>query len=477
MDSIIKGQVGVPTDYFLRMAKHDYTAYRKALAREFFQNSADAGAKNIIVEFDDDSRTVTVIDDGFGMDLDTLQNKLLVLGGSKKREGSVGAFGKAKEILFFSWESYSIRTRDLHCVGTGASYEIKKRSNDEDHSFTICDIVIPETENLDYIKSSFRHVASLFEVSPTIRVNGEEVDSLYQRHEFLKQLPWADVYCGKSKSTNYFVSVRIDGQWMFDHYHGMEKTGDIIVELNRQSTDILTSNRDGIVSKFSMEFSKLIKEIISNRRDFITPPKKLVREIITGQGTIKVNWQDHRNTVREQLSDGCVSDFLLGTVPAIDIVSKIVGSMNPDFVLIYEEDNAKCGMDSFILDRKVRILAHAWTEIVKQVLIDIEWTGEFVCGFDYSKDVKASYEREDDINYFYLNPDAVLRGYPDLKSPFSDRRLLRLDLLASACHEVAHIKCQYHDESFIENMETITQATWKSHRLYTAIMKDAFTSS
>jgi hypothetical protein len=88
-----RGQVAVPQEYFLKMAKADYSDWQEALAREFLQNSLDAGASKVEVTIDKTGRTITCVDDGCGMDESTIVEKLLVLGGSKKRAGSVGAFG------------------------------------------------------------------------------------------------------------------------------------------------------------------------------------------------------------------------------------------------------------------------------------------------------------------------------------------------------------------------------------------------
>src|SRR5574343_2116131 len=113
----VKGTVGIPKEYFFTMGTRDYTSYESALPREFYQNSIDAGASQITVEFDDEEKTITITDDGCGMDRDIILNKLLVLGGSHKSEGSVGAFGKAKEILYFAWIKYCIRSN--YCVVNG----------------------------------------------------------------------------------------------------------------------------------------------------------------------------------------------------------------------------------------------------------------------------------------------------------------------------------------------------------------------
>jgi len=503
----VKGQVGIPTGYFLRMAKHDYDNYLRALPREFYQNSVDAGARNIWVICDESLRTIKVVDDGHGMSMDTLQNKLLVLGGSEKRSGSTGAFGKAKELLFFSWERYEIKTRDLHCIGQGSSYEIKKRNPNDDKRETVCEIVIPEDEDFSRISYSFKLVAQRFEAGTSIFVDGEEIRPTLIRDSLLREVDWASIYTAKNTGHSYWARVRVNGQWMFNHFHGVDEVGEIIIELNKQSTEILTSNRDGIKGENSRDFHSLIKEIILERKEFIKPAKKIVREIITGKGTNKVNWEDHRSKVKKDMEHKRV-DFVLGEIPADRLIGELIALVGetdilraalvrkelednpqrvydiadrlsfigyePDFVLVYEEGDSECGMDSFMLDRKKRILAHMWTEIVKQVLIDIEWSGEFICGFDFTEDTVASYAEVEGVSHFYLNPDLVCADVPGVNNPFQNKTLLRKDLIMTAIHEVCHTRYKYHDSDFTSYLHFVAAKTWRSERIFTAIVRDAF---
>jgi hypothetical protein len=58
----INGKVKVSGEYFLKMAKADYRNYREALWREIYQNSIDAGATEITVEYNTEELSITVID-------------------------------------------------------------------------------------------------------------------------------------------------------------------------------------------------------------------------------------------------------------------------------------------------------------------------------------------------------------------------------------------------------------------------------
>src|ERR1700730_3473627 len=101
---------------FFSKSFNDYSNKFWAFAREMMQNSLDCGSKMISIEIhertspDGDAEThVTVENNGEPMSLEILRDKLLSLGESGKEfPGSVGGFGKAKEILYFAHKRYVI---------------------------------------------------------------------------------------------------------------------------------------------------------------------------------------------------------------------------------------------------------------------------------------------------------------------------------------------------------------------------------
>lgn len=491
-EKMVRGTVGVPKEYFLRMAKHDYNAFSHALAREFYQNSSDADATLISVTYDRSERTITIMDDGIGMNMDTLRNKLLVLGGSKKRDGNTGAFGKAKELLFFSWDNYSIHTRDLIVEGSGAEYTIKRGTH---YDGTICTIKVPVSEDFSSITRSFGTVAERFEIDAEIEVNGNRVHCDMKRGQLMRTSNWGSIYVDVKKVDEYYAHCRINGQWMFSKYLG-RKVGEVIIELKRGSTEMLTSNRDGIKSKYSEEFDSLLKELVTEREKFLRPEPKIVQKVIRGSGLIKVNWHKAIDATRElfrkisehgaskvlALARGLTDEKNPDDVVKLQLEAALKKAMDessitfigyePNFILSYE-DSQEAKVERFMSTRKARVLADAWTNIIKQVLIDIGWYGEIVCGFDFTSHAKASFSTTDNVPCFSLNPQLVCNDTPEIKQPLRNKKYLRNDLLMSATHEVTHLNETYHDGDFVLRFHWVTAQTWKSEKIYTKILSRA----
>jgi hypothetical protein len=102
---------------FFRHIKRDYASWQFALVREFCQNAADGGANKIDFHLTNNPNgtvTLVVANNGRPMDRDTLEHKLLTLGGTSK-EGdttNTGGFGVAKSLLYYCHRTYQITTGD-----------------------------------------------------------------------------------------------------------------------------------------------------------------------------------------------------------------------------------------------------------------------------------------------------------------------------------------------------------------------------
>lgn len=131
--------VTTPKEFYLKERENVYSDWMIAFWREFFQNSVDAGAKNIAISintektrgsFDQDADTeadVTRIvfdDDGSGMNAETLSSVYFAIGKSTKDTGadSVGGFGRARLMTCFSQKRYSILTQNNFVMGDGPKY-------------------------------------------------------------------------------------------------------------------------------------------------------------------------------------------------------------------------------------------------------------------------------------------------------------------------------------------------------------------
>src|SRR5436190_799274 len=116
---------------FFRKSFNDYRDQWWAFAREILQNSLDCGSALIdikIHEYPDDNHTMAVVmNNGEPMTREILVGKLLSLGSSGKdfHGGTVGGFGKAKEILYFAHKQYAIHSGWCRLSGSGAGYNIE----------------------------------------------------------------------------------------------------------------------------------------------------------------------------------------------------------------------------------------------------------------------------------------------------------------------------------------------------------------
>ena len=124
-----KMQVKIGPSFFVK-AKNDYSNWHWAWVRELCQNSIDApGCDNIIFTFSYDEQsdiTYAVCENnGSPMTREILLDKFLSIGESGKNfNGSVGGFGKAKELIAFCHNSYTIHTGSFFVSGSGADFSL-----------------------------------------------------------------------------------------------------------------------------------------------------------------------------------------------------------------------------------------------------------------------------------------------------------------------------------------------------------------
>jgi hypothetical protein len=485
----INGKVRLPDGYFLKMAKADYRDYRSALWREIYQNSIDAAASEIIVTWDTDSRTITINDDGCGMDLDTLQNKLLVLGGSKKAEGATGAFGKAKELELFSWEMYELHTHNLLLTGSGNEYTITETPVYRDGCSI--ELIIQEEEDFQYITGFAGAVAKKMETDCIIYVDGLIAQCTAPKGKLIKTLDCGEIYVNESLEGTNYAKVRMNGIWMFDQYAG-NGTPHITLELSGNSVASLNSNRDGMKNSCLEEANKFFNRLASDRQSALFPDKEQIR--LHAQGTegrqieiteddiqfLEARYRDMPKTefmkaVAEFVVENAeMADTVLAKMRVIDVDRfdydrlKFFG-FKWDTIHKYEkgqEKDARSFLDgSQAKARRANTLLTMWGETIKQVMLDTGDYHKFTIGLNWDKNQQAQLESKDGKLTFYVNPNILA------KYPLNNKKGLARKLKMSACHEVAHLNDEYHDEYFVMGMERTVEATWKSEKIYARIAK------
>ena len=487
----INGKVSIPGDYFLKMAKADYRNYQQALWREIYQNSIDAKATEIHVSWNEDDRSITILDNGCGMSLGTLQNKLLALGGSEKATGSVGAFGKAKELELFSWKEYMLHTRDLLLMGNGDNYNIS--STDDIVDGTEITIYVQEDENFRYITGHAAGIAKKMETNCKIFVDNEQICCTYPKGNFRKSLECGDVYVNENLNTNHYAQVRIGGIWMFEHYIGVE-CPHVTLELSGSSIAALTSNRDGMKDSTLSEASQFFKKMATDRKSALFPDKEMVMFRAKGTDGEKIEVSDEDMAFIESwIQNDSQLDFVSALAKLMD--TKFDGEFDKKLMAMRavvidrydyhqlryfgfrwdtvhkfekgQEKTAKNFLDGTAQNAKrAKTLLTLWGEILKQTMIDTKKFLSLSIGLNWDKNQQAQFcKNEIGEITFFLNPN-ILDKYP-----LTNKAGLVKKLGLLAAHEIAHIDNSYHDEYFMMECERCIEASWKSERIYDRIAK------
>ena len=484
----INGKVKVSGEYFLKMAKADYRNYRQALWREIYQNSIDAGASEIQVSFNKEEQSMTVMDNGCGMDVGTLVDKLLALGGTKKAEGSVGAFGKAKELELFSWKGYMLHTHNLLLMGSGDDYSITETEDNVDG--TSITLYIQENEDFGDLCSFAEDVAKKIETNCKIYVEGNPIDCKRQKGEFRKSLDVGDVYVNDNLPSNYYAQVRMNGIWMFEQYVGSD-IPHVTLELSEDSIKAMTSNRDGLKNNALNEAQQFFLKLAADRKSALFPDKVQITLHAKGSDGEQIHVSDQdMDFMKARFSGSSREEFLAAFAKFISIQNedgdeklnrmRINGTDHNYDRLKYfgfrwdtvhkfekgQEKHAKDFIDgSAAKARRAKTLLTMWGENLKQVLLDIETYTRFTVGFNWNENQQSSLVKEDGKLYFYLNPNILA------KYPLTNKKELARKLRLLATHEIIHLDREYHDEYFMQMMEDTIEKTWKSDKLYEQIAK------
>lgn len=253
--------------------------------RECVQNSLDAIKSAVrkgqitegLIDIQVDNNDVTITDNGIGMDIKTLHEKFLTLGGTTKGdEGNVGGFGLAKSVILGCGTGFKVTTQDntftsddlgknpiqktdfiqgtqitLYNVQTGKGTTIS------DNPYSFMDSI------KDYILSS--------EIDVTVRINGEVYDpffpisaktrrsvaqfgidsSMIPENTKLK----INVFKDKSQSCKY-IYIRLRGLTQFKQYLGWNANCNIVLDfqtkLDPRSTEYpFSTNREGLKAQYT----------------------------------------------------------------------------------------------------------------------------------------------------------------------------------------------------------------------------------
>lgn len=246
-------KVKLPRDYFARAVRQDYADWLSAVPREFFQNSIDAGSRNI--DFEVNTNHLKVTDDGCGMNERTLEDVLLKLLETDKGESHTGGFGRAKELLYFAWPAWKIRTRNLVAEGQYIDYTIRETS--DFFQGTVSEVDYGESVEPGFVKALKDYVAKC-SFDATVTCNQEPVKGMGSLSELnlIKEsettLFQYALYEIPVRGTE--VYVRCNGLFMFSRPFRNDKG--LIFEVSKGwSQQAFTANRDGFNSFWDETFN------------------------------------------------------------------------------------------------------------------------------------------------------------------------------------------------------------------------------
>ena len=510
----VGGSITIGADFFAG-AKDDYQGWREKHVREAVQNSVDAGATKVRIDFRmlDEAMAelpsgstdfafveVSYADDGVGMDEDILLNKFLVLGGSGKKNapGSVGGFGKAKELLLLPWVRWSIESRSIRVEGHGIQYDVQQipmRKGTVLSCIMRADDCTNEAAAIGFIKKCYLP-------GTRFHVNGVEHKANLKAGDLVKSLAGkADVFYEKrSRLSEPAMLVRINGLYM--HERGISETikGTIIVELTGKSTELLTANRDGIrewalsraLDEFQNELAADTSTALRKKRNIISKKYEGERfksererqqaasyaeaKVLTFLGDVdKKKLSDQQvqqvQDVLDEIGESAPEDTSDNDAPidmraphgAVQAMMDIpfrgathvvqatkLMAWQPAFYVRNETEEFHVP-SKFMPERMspgIRKLAKFWGELCRFVLIQLGYDGYYGVGWMFDTDTGACHLRDGGEHWLLLNPfkgghlGGPLYGLTD---PADINWLY-----ACAVHEATHMSdgISHHDESF-----------------------------
>jgi hypothetical protein len=283
------------TSRYFGTALDTYSVWKEAWWREAIQNSVDNGATEVhlTVDEDDDGIRVSCVDNGSGMDVDTLMHGFLALGGSvgKGRAGKTGGFGKAKELLLLPWIRFMVHSRDTVIYGSG---EDQSDPQPAAHlAGTEVTVWMDKTKATD-ADYAIEYIRKCYLPGVVFRVDGETVLAGMKVGTRREKIMASD---GKSKVTIYYdeeaeplwsIPVRTNGLYMFSFRKPHKLTVGRLIFEYRGAHNMLLDSRDGFADE-SLKYGlqDWVHNLAVNVLSALNDKQKLVKKIYRGDGLLR----------------------------------------------------------------------------------------------------------------------------------------------------------------------------------------------
>jgi hypothetical protein len=459
---------------------NQYSNWKFAFWRELIQNAVDESCSKITIGFEtlDDSFIVHFSDNGPGMSLDTLRNIYFSLGATgKETTDTIGGHGRARIVTCFAHDSYSIRTQNFFCKGSGSGFTIEDAPFTKGCSLSIQISVCLQTS----LKSALFEYLTVCQLPCHVEIEGELHKNWLHKRQATRMLSFGSVHTCKSKPNTLIVRVR--GAAMYTQWISCD-TG-VIVELEpSKSRDILLISRDQLKYDYREELTKFVSEIQVDSQS-------LKRDCLYNETKIYGNFRKKidKNKLPEPV-DTQVGTLATNTQPASfsyepDINSLFPPEPKPDWrdsleYTIHLEDvprtvrtSAKKFEKEHIEGNRLKLLV-AWIatcdffiDIVSEIYsASIDYLPGFVFGSCAGMH-KEKYQGSDYAHLLYINP---LDEEGNIKLRCNDISTF----YAIGLHECTHILCSQHTERWASHATEIMQKSFSripelKSRIQTAI--------
>lgn len=476
-------RVTIPKKHWINEAFSEYSSPLPRVIAEFIQNSVDSGAGHIDLIFDED--TITVIDNGKGMDFATMEKGMLTLGGSIKDEGNVGGFGAAKKILLFSHEWYELHSLDNHVKGEQLDYKII-----DGEFIQGTKIKIKPFEEFGYSKSSMIYHAKNFlkecDLGCDVFINGEKFEG-YSRYPLVRETELMRVYAEQGGQYDNTILVRSRGGLKsFDRYV-TDLRQKVIVEIKGDSKENFAQNRDMLKGAAAKEFNALVDELNVDKHGLHTSGirKRLFRGVksfisfirkVTNSKESILNTEEKNNlqevmakvSIEEILPQHAFQEIKKSNIIPEEKLQKLESQYDKeekldikyDFLVDlknskYDETPEEYHPATISFENEQ--IALLWRHCLLEVAKICDFNSDFSIGFTLSEFNEALVSPEEEGAYFLINPECLKGKYDSMEERF-------LKVLLLACHEWVHIGFgkKIHNEDFCLLFEdTVTKVLLK----------------
>ena len=310
--------------------------------RECVQNSLDSIHAAIrahkinrgFIHIDWEGNDLTIEDNGLGMDISTLHDKFLTLGGTTKGDAdNVGGFGLAKSVILGCGQGFQVETQDnIFSSNDLGKNPIRKQPFRAGTKITLYDVQIGDNQLIGDDPWEFQMAVEDYIYSSDIprdvdiRLNGKSQKLYFNPTQKSHRLPAEfnigsglipqntqlkiDVY--KTKSVVKYLYVRLRGLTQFKQYLCWNANSDIVLDIitsidPRSSDYPFATNREGLKAQY--------QGIIEAIRDKVSQaPMSIARD------------NRYKETLYDNINDGSRDQIAVARAVAKEMVSSQVSS-------------------------------------------------------------------------------------------------------------------------------------------------------